>query len=199
VNKIIRRTLQGIVLAEIPSEKTCYAVWLSPNCRILAAAGGAQSITVWSLPEVELMHAWNAPGRICALWGTSNILASAGSDRTVTIRSLDTVRYNEYRVVCSLTIMLVSFPQLLMKCACARQTGCYYLRMHHRWTGIQFMGTIQWADTCLCQPRKPDGKEPHVGITADKQNMSFGVDVRRCKDSVRQKLRTKSLVRITNL
>ena len=45
---------------------------------------------VWSLPDLELVHVLDAPNRIWALWGNSTILASAGSDCTISVRSLET-------------------------------------------------------------------------------------------------------------
>jgi WD40 repeat protein len=82
-------TLQGTVVATIPSDKICNAVWLSPDCKLLVAACGTL-IMVWSLPDLELVHVLQAHSRVWALDGNASILASAGSDSTVTIRSLET-------------------------------------------------------------------------------------------------------------
>ena len=44
----------------------------------------------WSLPDLELAHVWSTSKRVWSMWGTDTILASAGADPVVTIRSLST-------------------------------------------------------------------------------------------------------------
>lgn len=85
-------TPDGTTLARIPGQKFYSAVWLSPDCKLLCAAGDARTIMVWSLPDLDLVHVLNASTHTWALWGTSNWLASAGSDGKVTVRSLETVQ-----------------------------------------------------------------------------------------------------------
>lgn len=72
------------------ADQTCNCVWLSPGCRWLATAGCSHRIMVWQLPELALIHNFPVHGRVWALCGDERILASAGADSQVTIRSLET-------------------------------------------------------------------------------------------------------------
>ena len=81
----------GHVQAELLDlEHTCSCVWLSPDCTLLATAGSSSRIMVWRLPELALVHVFPAIGRVWALWGDDKIIASAGADGQVTVRSLET-------------------------------------------------------------------------------------------------------------
>ena len=86
-------TPDGTTLARIPGQNLYNAVWLSPDCKLLVA-GGKHKIMVWGLPDLDLVHVLNAPTHTWAVWGTRDLLASAGSDGKVAVRSLETVRAN---------------------------------------------------------------------------------------------------------
>lgn len=45
---------------------------------------------VWGLPDLALVHVFPCASRVWALWGDSKILASAGADSMVTLRSIET-------------------------------------------------------------------------------------------------------------
>ena len=81
----------GELVAELTcADQTCNCVWLSPKCTFLATAGCCDRIMVWQLPELALTHVFPVHGRVWALTGDERILASAGADSQVTIRSIET-------------------------------------------------------------------------------------------------------------
>lgn len=45
---------------------------------------------VWELPELALVHVFPTTSRVWALWGDRKILASAGADSLITLRSMET-------------------------------------------------------------------------------------------------------------
>jgi WD40 repeat protein len=51
---------------------------------------GSNKIMVWELPELALVHVFPTTSRVWALWGDRKILASAGADSLITLRSMET-------------------------------------------------------------------------------------------------------------
>jgi WD40 repeat protein len=81
----------GVVQEELMDiSQTCNCVWMSPGGSLLATAGGSNKIMVWTLPDLALLHVFPCTHRVWALWGDARILASAGADSIITIRSLET-------------------------------------------------------------------------------------------------------------
>ena len=70
--------------------RTCNAVWVSQGAHLMAAAGRTGRIAVWGLPCGELVHNFTSHNRVWAISGNKYVLATAGSDCLVTIRSLET-------------------------------------------------------------------------------------------------------------
>ena len=81
----------GEVMAELSElDQGCNCVWISPDGTLLATAGASSRVMVWGLPDLELIFDFPATKRVWALWGNSRVLASAGADCCITLRSIET-------------------------------------------------------------------------------------------------------------
>ena len=91
-NSVVLWSLEsGQMMAELSDlDQGCNCVWLSPSGTLLATAGASSRIMVWGLPDLELIFDFSAAKRVWALWGNSRILASAGADSCITLRSIET-------------------------------------------------------------------------------------------------------------